>query len=210
MPWRSTVKTYPISEITKTWQMEGMTGGLPVVLIRFAGCNLKCSWCDESHKEHDTRHMILGEISSYIPEDGSRHILLTGGEPSIHIDEYFASWLLHSLYLRGVIIETNGTEMLPLLPGCHIVCSPKYPYPVRQTQIDEFKFVVPGDWPNVGAVAKAVEGVLDRIPISFQPQWRPLGGSNVRKTVLWAHEFYELTGIMPRLSIQGHKYIGLR
>jgi 7-carboxy-7-deazaguanine synthase len=35
-----------ISQIITTIQGEGPSVGVPVILIRFAGCNLKCSWCD--------------------------------------------------------------------------------------------------------------------------------------------------------------------
>ena len=38
-----------VSEIFKSLQGEGTRAGLPCTLIRLAGCNLRCKWCDTQY-----------------------------------------------------------------------------------------------------------------------------------------------------------------
>jgi len=40
---------YRVSEIFNSIQGEGAKVGTPMTFIRFAGCNLRCSFCDTSH-----------------------------------------------------------------------------------------------------------------------------------------------------------------
>ncbi len=41
-----------ITEVLKTIQGELNMIGYPIVLIRFTGCNLRCSWCDAYEASH--------------------------------------------------------------------------------------------------------------------------------------------------------------
>lgn len=80
------------------------------MFIRFSGCNLKCAFCDTQHEQHTMMSVpeIVDEVMKY---PGAPLIVLTGGEPSLFVDEQ----LLQALHLTGkrIAIETNGTRPLP-------------------------------------------------------------------------------------------------
>ncbi|MCM1369931.1 MAG: 7-carboxy-7-deazaguanine synthase QueE [Candidatus Amulumruptor caecigallinarius] len=99
-----------INEIFYSLQGEGHHTGYPSVFIRFSGCNLKCPFCD-------TRH----DTGMYMDDDAIVHavklytaewIVLTGGEPALHIDSDFIHLLKRATGKR-IAIETNGTVPLP-------------------------------------------------------------------------------------------------
>lgn len=81
-----------INEIFYSLQGEGFHTGTPAVFVRFSGCNLKCSFCDTRHEEGIlmSDEDILQAISAF----PSNVVILTGGEPSLWIDQTFID-LLH-------------------------------------------------------------------------------------------------------------------
>ena len=76
-----------INEIFYSLQGEGYYTGTPAVFIRFSGCNLKCSFCDTRHEEGVlmSDDEIIAEVGKY----PAVTVILTGGEPSLWIDEAF-------------------------------------------------------------------------------------------------------------------------
>jgi 7-carboxy-7-deazaguanine synthase len=94
-----------ISEIFYSLQGEGAKTGTPAIFIRFAGCNLNCSFCDTNKdiKEKLSANEIMERISEYPAEN----VILTGGEPLMQNLED----LINKLYSMDYIIslETNGT-----------------------------------------------------------------------------------------------------
>ena len=72
---------YKINEIFQSIQGEGSYVGSLAIFIRFAGCNMKCEFCDTdfSIKEYLTAEQILERIGHY----SAKIIVLTGGEPII-------------------------------------------------------------------------------------------------------------------------------
>lgn len=101
--------TYKVNDIFYTLQGEGYFTGNAAVFIRFADCNLKCSFCDTDFAA--SIDMELDDIAETIGQYKAKHIVLTGGEPSLQTDEA----LLDMLHAEGcfVQIETNGTNALP-------------------------------------------------------------------------------------------------
>ena len=82
-----------INEIFYSLQGEGYYTGTPAVFIRFSGCNLKCSFCDTRHEEGVlmSDDEIIAEVGKY----PAVTVILTGGEPSLWIDEAFIDRLHH-------------------------------------------------------------------------------------------------------------------
>ena len=102
-------------------------------------------YCFDSYGRMMTGREILDEISKY----PSRHVVLTGGEPSLFIDSDF----VQSLHGQGryVAVETNGTHPLPAEVDW-ITCSPKVGLAavpddaakIRIARCDELKVVYVG------------------------------------------------------------------
>jgi organic radical activating enzyme len=143
------MKKYKINEIFYSIQGEGFHTGTPAVFIRFAGCNLKCDFCDTDHtevKKELSAADILAEIQMY----PSPIVILTGGEPTLQIDEH----LIKALKMQGrmVHVETNGTIALNSELRWSIdwvTLSPKTKE-VKQTTCNELKIVFDGDIQKIG------------------------------------------------------------
>lgn len=94
---------------------EGTKAGQLAVFIRFASCNLDCSYCDTKWaNESDVPYelMTTEEIIDYIISTGVLNVTLTGGEPLIQPD---ISELLEKIAENKelyVEIETNGSVNL--------------------------------------------------------------------------------------------------
>lgn len=98
-----------INDIFYSLQGEGHNTGRAAVFVRFAGCNLRCSFCDT---EFDTyREMSDEEILAAISGYPARFVVLTGGEPTLQVDEAFVD-LLHQQGFE-VAMESNGTRPAP-------------------------------------------------------------------------------------------------
>ena len=107
---RNTV--YHINEIFYSLQGEGFHTGRPAVFVRFAGCNLRCPFCDTdfSHSEPMTAEQIARRVFDYSTHPHTL-IVLTGGEPSLQVDNELVD-ALHA-HQQTVTIETNGTRPVP-------------------------------------------------------------------------------------------------
>ena len=114
---------YNLVEIFESLQGEGRNTGRSCVFIRFAGCNLKCPWCDTDVKKRFSA--TLGEIISEVKGFKAKSVILTGGEPTLvrEMPELVAA-LKKDGYWIGV--ETNGTNAADWLGFVdYVACSPK-------------------------------------------------------------------------------------
>ena len=126
-----------VNEIFYSVQGEGRYTGTPAVFLRLSGCNLKCDFCDTQHSTF--AEMSEDEIVDKVAAYKARHIVITGGEPTLQLTPS----LTHKLHQAGffIQIETNGSRPLP--EGCRVdwvTCSPKAA-PVVICPIDELKVV---------------------------------------------------------------------
>lgn len=102
---------YRINEIFYSLQGEGFHTGTPAVFVRFSGCNLRCAFCDTQHQTGAMMSLqeIVDEVNKY---PHAPLLVLTGGEPSLFIDEAFVAELKQKTG-KKIAIETNGTRPLP-------------------------------------------------------------------------------------------------
>ena len=141
------MNAYRINEIFYSLQGEGFHSGTPAVFVRFSGCNLHCDFCDTLHQMGTMMSLqdIVKEVNKY-PD--APLLVLTGGEPSLFIDEDFIAALKTGTG-KLIAIETNGTRMLP--NGIDwVTLSPKSAFaggdtePCILTRCDELKVVYCG------------------------------------------------------------------
>lgn len=103
---------YKVAEIFESINGEGRKAGQLAVFIRFAKCNLQCSYCDTSWASTDTaacREMTAEEIYERIKSSSIRNVTLTGGEPLLQADIGKLLELLAADHTLSVEIETNGS-----------------------------------------------------------------------------------------------------
>lgn len=192
--------SYRINEIFYSLQGEGYFTGTPAVFLRMSGCNLKCPFCDTAHEDYT--EMTPLQIAETLRAYPTRHIVITGGEPSLQLDQM----LIDLLHDDGwfIQIETNGTNRLP--EGIDwVTCSPK-PGPtgeisVSLRHIDELKVVYEGQ--DVEAIANSLPAIHYFLQPCSSPRYA--GGSNTAETVS-----YILANPHWRLSLQTHKLIDIQ
>lgn len=94
---------------------EACAAGEVACFIRFAGCNLQCSYCDTAWaNDKNVPYEILSEeeLYAYIRDSGVRNVTLTGGEPLIQDN---IGRLLRLLARDGTLrieLETNGAVLI--------------------------------------------------------------------------------------------------
>lgn len=209
--------TYAVKEIFYTLQGEGAQAGRAAVFCRFAGCNLwsgreenrpqaVCQFCDTDFVGTDGTDggrfadaaALADTVARHWPGGGSPFVVCTGGEPLLQLDAALVD-AFHAIGFE-VAIETNGT-IAPAPAGIDWVCvSPKAGAPLRLTEGDELKLVVP----QAGLVPEMFEGLRFRF-FSLQPMDSPGAAENTRLAT-------ELCLQRPlwRLSLQTHKLLGIR
>lgn len=134
-----------INEIFYSLQGEGAHAGLPCVFLRFSGCNLQCPFCDTPHQQGNL--MTIDSIIDKIKQYPAHWIVLTGGEPALHINHDFIE-LLKKATGKQIAIETNGTIKLPNNIDW-VTVSPKTgiankDIPIQVEHADEIKIVDKG------------------------------------------------------------------
>lgn len=127
---------YKVVEIFDSIEGEGLRSGFPATFIRFAGCNMRCSYCD-------TSYALFGEIPPCTFKEMSqeqivqnihfKRVTLTGGEPLIQKD---IKQLILTLENMGIEtnVETNGSVDTSEYRTCHTFFTIDYKLPSSQTE----------------------------------------------------------------------------
>jgi 7-carboxy-7-deazaguanine synthase (Cx14CxxC type) len=187
------------------------------VFCRFAGCNLWsgneadrataiCRFCDTDFVGMDGTGggrypdaESLAEAIATLWQGGphNRMAVLTGGEPLLQVD----GALIDALHARDfrVAVETNGTQPAPKTLDW-ICVSPKAGAPLVLTTGQELKLV----YPQPGAEPERFSA-LDFENFLLQPMDGPKRAANTKAAIAYclAHPRW-------RLSLQTHKFLGLR
>jgi len=220
--------TYLVNEIFTTIQGEASFAGTPSVFIRLQGCDVGCAFCDTKHtwarKTEDQisvddmlakaveapTHALMdaAQIIKAITPHSVRHAVITGGEPA----DYDLFPLTDALLEAGFMpqVETSGTSEIRVHAATFVTLSPKIGMPgkkpvLRQVveRADEIKHPAAIE-PHLRALQQLLAMGWHRgdIPIWLQPLSQ--SPTATRRCTEWCikHGY--------RLSIQTHKFIGLR
>lgn len=195
-----------------TLQGEGSHTGTPVKFLRLAGCNrwsglpedkpsAVCHFCDTDFRGGQV--MGAKPILQALDALGDvKTVVLSGGEPTLQIDEELLSTLKQGGY--RLHLETNGSRALGDLAHFfdHVTCSPKQARSeTRLERADDLKLL----WPPIDkAITPETFQGFERKTSFLQPLWSPSDRVSVDLAI---QKLYALPGW--RLSLQTHKLLGV-
>lgn len=187
------MQKYQLTEIFYSLQGEGFWTGSPAIFIRFAGCNLKCPWCDTDHRKK--LDLNADQILVILRKWKCGMVVLTGGEPLLQID----SILLAKLKAAGFRIHVESNGSIPADFGTPIdwlTISPKFEDRWIQKKGQELKVI----YTNQDLDQYFSRGV------EFDHRFlQPLSNQNVPQTTKKVMENPEW-----RLSLQTQKLLKIR
>ncbi len=215
-------------ELYKSVQGESSFTGLPCIFVRFAGCNLRCAWCDSEYTftggQPFTQEEVIAQIEALAP---CRLVEFTGGEPMLHAKELLP--LMDALLAQGytLMIETSGERPLADVPkAVHKIVDVKCPgagaaansFRLENldalTERDEVKFVLTNradyDFAKTFLaehdLRRRVGGILFSPAFSKNPSpLRTVDNATLDPRTLV--EWMMADGVDARLSLQIHKFI---
>ncbi len=207
------MSTVIVNEIFKSIQGESSRAGLPCVLVRLAGCNLDCSWCDTKYAQgQDGSEMTIDEILQKVASLSCPRVELTGGEP---LAQAGAVELLDKLCEAGyeVLLETNGSlDVSRVNKDVRRIIDIKCPASGQAernlwenlehlTSKDEVKFVIAdrGDYDFAHEIVKEHD-LTARCKVIFAPVWGSVTGAMLARWIL-------ADCLDVRLGVQLHKII---
>jgi len=217
-----------INKIFYSIQGEGIHQGIPMVFVRFQGCNLiqKCSFCDTSYAwdPKDGKEMevdeVVKEVSKLAPYYKS-WVCITGGEPLWQEDAL--EDLVRELKKGGhlITIETNGSFKPPSwytlvnswnadikCPSSE-VCGVSSEAWFKTRQQDQIKFVVSSreDLDYTRSVLDKHKADSPQVLVSPTVQWEDITG----RTFVDQPWLQEVIGFVKeervRYSLQWHKVV---
>ena len=205
---------FKVNEIFYSLQGEGRNTGRAAVFIRFAGCNLRCSFCDTEFDSY--REMSAEEIVDAISVWPSRFVVLTGGEPTLQVDDAFVD-LLHQ-HGYEVAMESNGTRPAPRNLDW-LTVSPKDWWKAsggwwteHRSRINEVKIVFDEDTPaRLSSTHNPQLIIQNSKPITLY-SLQPCDTGDAERNVRILHLCIEYIKLHPqwRLSLQTLKLVGIR
>jgi 7-carboxy-7-deazaguanine synthase len=208
------MSTLQVSEIFQTIQGESSRSGLPCVMVRLAGCNLRCAWCDTAYAQNADagEELDLEAILEKVAGFQCPRVEVTGGEPLL---QAAASELLRRLCEAGyeTLLETNGTvDISGVDSRVKRVVDIKCPSSGHEEDTlwsnlkhlghrDEVKFVI-ADRQDYEYARQAVEDhrLCQKCTVIFSPVWENLTASHLAEWIL-------ADSLDVRLGVQLHKLI---
>jgi len=201
-----------VNEIFHSIEGEGIRAGYPCVFVRFAGCNLDCSYCDTGYakKREQGEEMTEEEVVNRVLSYDCDKVTLTGGEPLLSLSTDLLDRLLDEDI--EVNIETNGSINPVPYQYRNVIITMDYKLPssgmegrMVERYIDELreqdvlKFVVGCD-EDLEKAKEVIEGHMIRAEVFFSPVF---GQMDPKRIVA----FLKKNGLGARLQLQLHKII---
>lgn len=195
---------YPIVEHFYSLQGEGFWAGKPAYFLRLGGCDVGCFWCDTRHSWPQTGWPTYtpAEMLAWITQTPTQHVVLTGGEPTLHP----LAALIETLRGAGLFVqlETSGAHAPPSVLPDWITFSPKRfraPDPLYYELAHELKVVIHSRSDLLWAEAQRAR-CKPNLPAFLQPQaYQPAA-------IEWILAYLKDNPHW-RLSMQWHRYLAI-
>lgn len=198
-----------VAEIYNTIQGEGLNAGIPMTFVRLQGCSVGCPWCDTKPTWDSSAgaEMTPKEI---VAQCTLPWVCLTGGEPAEQDCAHLGA-LIHAAGKR-LAVETSGEGGGLTGPIDHLTLSPKVSVfpdcrkrvnPSLLVRAEELKFVIGKPADLAAAVRFVAGGGMTTSALLLQPV-----SQNERAARLCVD--FCLENPTWRLSVQTHKFLGLR
>ncbi|EJO5348609.1 putative 7-carboxy-7-deazaguanine synthase QueE [Clostridium botulinum] len=199
---------------------EGRRAGQLAIFIRFAGCNLNCSYCDTlwaNEKDVSYELMTSEDIYEYIKSQQIKNITLTGGEPLLQKGIIELLQLLSKDKELYVEIETNGSVLLDKFLGIENPPSFTMDYKLPSSNmenrmvLDNFKYLTDKD--TVKFVSGSIEdlkkakeiidkySLIDKTNVYISPVFGKINLDNIVEFM----KYNRMNGV--NLQVQLHKII---
>ena len=202
-----------IAELFYSIQGESSFAGYPCFFIRFANCNLRCTYCDTRYAyEEDHPSISISQILEDLEKYPGAIVEITGGEPLLQKGVYP---LLKKLLAasRTILLETNGSLSLADVPKDVVkILDMKCPDSSMHeqmdfdnfdflTQKDEIKFVLSSrDDYNWAVQLIRKYNLQDRATVTFSPVTSKLEPATLAEWILENH-------LPVRLRLQLHTIV---
>lgn len=201
-----------VCEIYRSIQGESSFAGWPCTFVRTAGCELRCSYCDEPRALSGGERISIEELLSRVRRLGTRLVELTGGEP---LQQQSTPELVRRLLDQEyrVLVETGGHRDISVLdPRAHVILDLKTPGSGMSERNDlenlcrlrpggELKLVLCDrsdyEWARDLVRKHDLEA---RFPVHFSPVYGQLVPAELSAWILE-------DGLQVRLNLQLHKLI---
>ncbi len=194
-------------------QGEGLHPGQLTYFVRFARCNLRCSWCDSAYTFGPGREVPFAAVARAIRESKARFVCLTGGEPLLHKEDCLN--LIRAFPKLHFDIETGGSlDILPCLkPNVSVIMdwkltSSKMGHKMiaaslqyLRPKLDMIKLVTNFSTAEIAEMNSLIQRTeKSKVPVSIQP----VQGTSPQKIADWA---IQLKNPRIRVNLQLHKLI---
>lgn len=181
---------FPVLELFSSISGEAQHAGELTTFVRFAGCNLRCAYCDTQKllDENKFTMMSIEQIVEACHKNGHKHVILTGGEPLIqkHIDALIAELMLESFEVE---LETNGSvDFHPLVEALD---ARELPYALA----NNYMFTI--DW-KTGA-----SGMTDKMSSNIFDHLDDLGSQDTIKFVVAEDDIEPAMELIEKFQKQG-------
>ena len=202
-----------VLEVYRSIQGETTFAGEPCVLVRLAGCPLRCSYCDTDYaRTAEGMELSIDEVVRSVRDLGPGLVVLTGGEP---LAQACGADLAAALADEGrtVLLETSGAfDVSAVDPRVRRILDVKTPGSGMEAHnlprnlaalrtIDEAKFVLVdrADYEWARSLVRE-ERLHERCTVLFSPVSAKLPAADLARWILD-------DGLAVRLQVQLHRVI---
>lgn len=213
--------TFLYDEVFCSIQGESSDAGFPCVFVRFYGCDVGCSFCDQPQCSSDRKKIGIDNLMRQITAYGIPNVCITGGDPMKQWDNVYV--LVLELVQMGykVSIETSGCYPIDADPYSRsfkyvmdIKCPSSgvshkniYDNLMNLQPKDEVKFVISDERDY-----KFMKRILSQYPTPaqilvspcFDKDLKPVIGSELVEWLI-RDRLYRI-----RVSLQMHKFMGVQ